>query len=448
MLDYKGLKDPHLNLYWQYDGKPYLENNITKAFINSIDSLPLAKKIIVFKQIFSIELNSNSLTFEYFLQRKPNKEKVESFDKNRRFMFAFSPCGECYGFNGLDTKNEKALYDAIKKELSITISNKDILENEVEKAVKEYLEGERGDSIPDAWILIYDNDKPAYIIALENKLYKLDPNQINNHIEKSLLLLNNKPEVLYKKYSQIADTFKGIGEYNTDQFIEYLTILGYLNVNDFVLACSSYIEIRQRLIIPFGKDLLSKVYHGEIDNRSWNVVRCYLPYAYLREFNLIFDRDEIKISLAFGPTQFSGKKMLETIDDIRLNADHLRSLHQSFHLLYKRGRNIGASYINCPLSLTEYIHYWKKHIDLIKTYQPNEAILLYKKMLSDGLICEENYEKVKTQLTNKINPVLVVPEIVAEYSWTYDEVANLGIDVFAVCLKEKLEEALKAALLK
>ena len=40
MIDYKGLRDCHLNIFWQYDGKPYLENNITKAFINSIKVLP------------------------------------------------------------------------------------------------------------------------------------------------------------------------------------------------------------------------------------------------------------------------------------------------------------------------------------------------------------------------------------------------------------------------
>ena len=79
MIDYKGLRDCHLNIFWQYDGKPYLENNITKAFINSIDSLSDVKKkhleikmlLVIsntvpkeFFKINTVVLNLNALCFE------------------------------------------------------------------------------------------------------------------------------------------------------------------------------------------------------------------------------------------------------------------------------------------------------------------------------------------------------------------------------------------------
>ena len=51
----------------------------------------------------------------------------------------------------------------------------------------EYLESQRGDSIPDGWIFVYSDGKPEYLVALENKLYDLDPTQINNHIEKKFI---------------------------------------------------------------------------------------------------------------------------------------------------------------------------------------------------------------------------------------------------------------------
>ncbi len=35
----KNKSDKHLNVFWQYDGKPWLENNITKALINTFESL-------------------------------------------------------------------------------------------------------------------------------------------------------------------------------------------------------------------------------------------------------------------------------------------------------------------------------------------------------------------------------------------------------------------------
>ncbi len=448
MIDYKGLRDRHLNIFWQYDGKPYLENNITKAFINSLDSLPLKDKLLVTHELFGIDINDGNVKFEYYLQKQPSKRKVESFAIANRIMFGFSPEGECWGFAGQDTKDEKKLYEAIKRELSLEIKDEIFLAKETEKAVEEYLEGTRGDSIPDAWILIYIDKKPAYIIALENKLHKLDPTQINNHIEKSLLIRENKPEVIYKKYADIIELFKPIDSFNTNQFIEYLTILGYSGVDDFIIACSADEAIRRRLALPFGKEILSKVHDGEIDYRSWNTIRCHVSYAYLREINLVFDENAIKLSLAFGSTQSSGKKMLETINDIKLSPDHVSSFNQSFHLMYKRGKNIWNSYIDQTLSPNEYIHYWKKNISLIKTYTPLEAISLYKKMLDDKVISSMNFNRLKHQLTNKKNPVLVVPELVIEYGWRYEEIVEIGYDKFIDALKAKIDEALVATLLK
>lgn len=448
MLDYKGLRDCHLNIYWQYEGKPHLENNITKAFINSIDGLSLNGKKKVLKILFGIEIVDDDVRFEFYLLKKPDGNLVNSFPINNRLMFAFSPEGECWGFSGQDNKDERRLYDSIKLDLSKNIQDEEALKSETEKALKEFLEGERGDSIPDAWILIYTKGKADYIIALENKLHKLDPNQINNHIEKSLLLLNNKPTVIYKKYRDIAVTFVEINEFNSNQFVEYLTILGYLGVNEFNLACSSDVNIRQRLMILFGKTILSKIHDGTIDERKWNVFRVHVSYAYLREINLILNYDNVKISLAFGPTQNSGKKMMQTIETIALNQDHLSEFHQSFHLLYQRGRNIGNSYVDFLSNINDYIKYWKENIDLIRTYNPNEAINLYKKMFDDGVIPLSNYERLKNQLTGKKNPVLVVPEIIIEYSWFYDELSIMGLEDFVNIAKSKIDEALIAMRLK
>lgn len=115
MINYKGLRDCHLNIFWQYDGKPHLENNITKAFINSIDSLDELDKRKIFKSLFGLELEDGKLTTEFYLQKKPDSVKVRSFPENSRIMFGFSPTGKCWGFSGQDTKDEKALFEAIKK---------------------------------------------------------------------------------------------------------------------------------------------------------------------------------------------------------------------------------------------------------------------------------------------------------------------------------------------
>ena len=72
------------------------------------------------------------------------------------------------------------------------MKNEELLINETKKAVEEYLHFQRGDSIPDGWIFVYADGRPEYLVALENKLYNLDPTQINNHIEKSLLISSDK----------------------------------------------------------------------------------------------------------------------------------------------------------------------------------------------------------------------------------------------------------------
>lgn len=379
MIDYKGLRDRHLNLFWQYDGKPYLENNITKAFINSIDSLSDVKKKKALFDLFGIELKGEKIQLEFYLQKKPLVSEVKEFNEDKRLMFAFSPTGKCWGFNGQDTKDEKALFEAIKKELSASYQDEELLISETKKAVAEYLESQRGDSIPDGWIFVYSDGKPEYLVALENKLYNLDPTQINNHIEKSLLISSNKKPVIYKKYSEIKDIFEKLNTFTTDQFIEYLVLLGYSGVGDFSVACSSDPHVRKRLAIPFGKKILSFIDGGGIDERKWNITRRRVNYEYLHEINLIFNDDCIKVSLAFGSTQNSGRAMLDKIDGVNVSRDHLVRCKQSFHLMYFRGRNINNSYINCNFSLNDYIQYLKKNISLIKKQSPEEAIGLYKK---------------------------------------------------------------------
>ena len=69
-------------------------------------------------------------------------------------------------------------------------------------------------------------------------------------------------------------------------------------------------------------------------------------------------------------------------------------------------------------------------------------------MLGDKVISSMNFNRLKHQLTNKKNPVLVVPELVIEYSWSYEEIVEIGYDKFIDALKAKIDEALVATLLK
>lgn len=140
--------------------------------------------------------------------------------------------------------------------------------------------------------------------------------------------------------------------------------------------------------------------------------------------------------------------MLESIDSIDVSSDHLVTFRQTFHLMYYRGRIIHSSYIDTDYSVNDYIAYWKKNIEYIRKYTPEEAIGLYEKMLEDGFIKEDNYDALKRQLNGKKNPVLVIPEIIVEYGFSYEEASTLGIDAFAAELKKKINDTLTSFKLK
>ncbi len=76
MTDYKALRDPHLNLFWQYGGEKddvaRLENNITKAFINLLDGSSEKEKARLCNALFKTDLSPSGLRLEFYLQKKPS----------------------------------------------------------------------------------------------------------------------------------------------------------------------------------------------------------------------------------------------------------------------------------------------------------------------------------------------------------------------------------------
>ena len=80
--------------------------------------------------------------------------------------------------------------------------------------------------------------------------------------------------------------------------------------------------------------ILSFIDGGVIDERKWNIPRRHVDYEYLKEINLIFDDNDIRVSLAFGSTQNSGRAMIQKLDGVDVSKDHLIRCKQSFHLMY------------------------------------------------------------------------------------------------------------------
>ena len=69
-------------------------------------------------------------------------------------------------------------------------------------------------------------------------------------------------------------------------------------------------------------------------------------------------------------------------------------------------------------------------------------------MLDDGFITKDNYVALKRQLNGKKNLVLVIPEIIVEYGFGYEEASALGIEAFIDELKKKIDETMMSFKLK
>jgi len=453
-LNYNGLRDPHLNIFYSYGEKAHLENNITKAFVNTLESFSDDELKIVVKELFDFELPNGKYKTTFYLQKKPSEKMVSKYKK--RIMFAFSPTGKSWGIEGLDTKDKKT----IKKELEEETKKLQLVDDEKKRFVEFSLEEilkirENRGSIPDGWLFIDVNDEPVVVVAMENKLYDLDPFQLNNHIEKSLLIVEeaDKPKPIYRTYERILDLFGKFNSLLCNQFIEYLTILGYTEVNDFSLACRTDESIRQRLVREFGEDILNMVHNGEKNFRNWETARCHVSYDYLREINLSFRYEDIELWLSFGSTQNSARKMLSKIDILNISDERFES-SRGFHLQRGGGSgapNINDSYILGSWSLKKYIRYWKNNIDAIKSSSIDETISLINSLYGMGGVKKSDIEKIVQRL-NRYNreksTIYIVPEISLVFKWTYEEAAQLGKERFATVLKEKLDLALRAMKLK
>lgn len=443
---YDGLRDPHLNIFYTYGDKAHLENNITKAFVNVLQSLEDNQLRNVVKNLFEFDLPKGNYKCSYYLQRKPDKDLVDIFPN--KVMFAFSPTGNKWGIDGLDTKNESEIKKELIKEAEKEHIPEDNRNDFVNNSLIEIMKiKENQSSIPDGWLFIYVDDKPTLVVAMENKLYDLDPYQLNNHIEKSLHITINKPEPIYRKYTDIINAFNKYDSFIISQFNEYLIILNYTSIDDFTSISKASEDLRYKLGIGFGRDILKIVTNGTIDQRDAQTIRARVNYPYLKEINLKFVKEKIELWLSFGSRQNDAKEMYSKIDSINIDDPNFTYYLTSFHLMYYRGRNIGDSYVT-DWNIKEYIEYWKNNYELIRTMSPQEAVQLYEKLYSDKKINKDKLDCIYRRFAGKKNPVLVIPEISILFSWSYEEATNLGINELGKSIKEKVDIALTEMKLK
>lgn len=444
-IKYNSLRDPHLNIFYRYNESNELENNITKAFVNTLESLKPNDFIAFCKKFFKLDIPSIDYSVTFYLQRKPDLKEVKTFPIHNRLLFAFSKTGKCWGYDGLENKDFKVIAQVLS---DVEIEDESEKKKYIEETIKEIKEIKKNNgSIPDGWILIRVKNKPYAIIALEDKLYDLNPFQLNNHIEKSLLILEDKQKPIYSTYSLLCDFFKELHSFVPNHFVEYMTILNYYPIDDFALAYSAHEEIRSSLAIQFADQILRLVSDGEIDNRKKNIKRCHVSYDYLRELNLLFNKEHIQLCLSFGSTQNSAKKMIDKVNTVSINDPNFYEYHYGFHLIDTWGKIKSGLYGSESSKWrwenpNEYFKYWKSHYNLLRYSNVEEVIKVYEQLKKDEKIDSGFLEKVREVLSRGKKKFSIVPEFTIVFKWEYKEASVLGVEGFAKSIKEKLNISL------
>lgn len=246
--------DKHLNIFWSYNGSPYLEDNLTRAFIITLSFLRKEEQVNIIEELIGEKLKlAEDFTIRFDLQNPYIKNIRESSCK--KYLVGFNPSGKTWGsqFHKVLEKFQDYTFDeeTLKREgyekylLNIFPNLKEELEKEDENKISNYSKLKeiilarlnRGESRIDGWVFIHEGNELKVAIGIETKLWDLDPYQLSNHCEKSLGI--NESEIKYKKFKEVFDFLKKIYMENNNydiiyHFLDYMEKTGhYINNETF-----------------------------------------------------------------------------------------------------------------------------------------------------------------------------------------------------------------------
>ena len=470
----KNSHDKHLNVFWKYGLSDVtnvrLENNISKAFINVIDSLSDEKKGIILKELFNVDIDCSQVTYKYYLQTKTIKENVEEIPIQNRIMFSFCPSGKTWDtiISGdlIASRNYKKIKEILENR--VIEEQPQLNGEEIKESVGEWMDEIRKSienihdqgSEPDGWILISEKGQLKYCIILENKLHDLDPFQIKNHREKSLKLKEqDTAPMVYKSYNEIVEVMAEINTFLSDEFIRYLFLLKYIRIeryktldlietwdpeiHDYYLnKCLDYLKSQFGSIQPRDRDKVS--YSG-----SW-----YIP-----QIVLCYNNEEMKLwlSVYVFPKQKRAKDYFSYTCPDSFNAKDFPKASKcvlSFHfghriiaekaVIYDEDGREKNTYCcwneeNVPFSTVErYLLFWKNNAELIRTVTSvEEKKDILGRLVEEGFCQQGDIRDALDVFEKKPNSgKYVVPEIGFSFSWDIAEVIELD-------KKDELQEAIE-----
>ncbi len=442
----KNSHDRHLNVFWQYDGRPWLENNITKAFINTFDSLSDTEKRAFLLETMNISVPATKTTYSYYLQTSPDASIIRQIPSERKLLFAFSPTGKSWGDEGIDTGDIESIKNSIRKSLYeyYTEDNSEEIEKRIKQQLLETIQiiENRGDSIPDAWIVIYQEEIPYLCIACENKLHDLDPYQLNNHCIKSLKTDTN--QIIYSSYEKILETLQKSHSYLVDEFLRYMYYLNYWEVHSLVQLKGMDSEHITYYAERYCKDLLKNIGNRDVEwHRGWGY-KFNTSNDFNRMVGLHYSEKGkfFEIRLYFGSTQKSAYALYQFIRENGYETGNRFILRNSFHFQYLgTGKNISDTYYDDPsFDINAYMDFWSNNIDSIHQSDKSERHKLLEKMKNGDIIPASEYERILQFSDSYDNKLNVCPEFGVYQIWNLD-------DAIALDKNSKLAESIKRTIL-
>lgn len=400
--------DPHLNLFWVYGSRiknqndsditnvNYLENNITKALINTLESLSADSSRMGFLKdcgVLPQDAMDSSLEFEFHLQRKPDKHVVNSFTESNRFLWGISPTGDAWDIGRiplekLDFNNRKEsirfILEQIEDELKIGNNEEDFAQKEATRLFDEIeaIQNNKGESIPDGWIMIYkkinnnSEREPLYCIAIENKWHKLDPYQLVNHWKKSLYHSEGKAS-----FSKYADIYKSISHYSDESpivihFLEYMSLIGEEPFIGF--ANNDFLELND----PNNQRLISKKFWKFFDGFITEYVKKHnselrnsnLTVEYSKKNQRLYINGFEYINLYFDFWNSSGKLTISTeigVNRAWVNRCLLPFLKANRNKVLQLASQYKDDYYSRHVRLnnkSKSVYFWIKNFDTLENY--------------------------------------------------------------------------------
>lgn len=386
--------DKHLNLFWNYNGNPYLEDNLTRAFIVTLSSLSTQEQINFINFFTNQNLNYTEDTTVTFDLQNPYVPKETIAKTHNKFLIGFNPSGKVWGdkkYNSIlnldididikklnENNYKKYLENILPKETKELLYEIDENKHSGAEKIKDILLTKfyKGDARLDGWIFIFKNNVLDTVVGIETKLWDLDPFQLVNHKEKILSL---KKDTIFKTFKEVCNYLnKNISNNKILlHFLNYMELLGHYSKtekisesdfsfafenNDYYLLNKKFSNFIDMYFSSQNYKILEKEFDLEYNKKTRRIIikkigeknigNIYFDSYFEKEKKLVFFiGTEIGVANRYSNEKFS-KKINDSNFKILLNRYYPNENNQEFYSSFEILLRINQCSYSNPIYIT------------------------------------------------------------------------------------------------